>query len=86
MACEFTLPFSGASTDVLSKARSAVEGGGGTFTGDAANGAFEVSAMGNTIKGSYTVSGQNLIIAILSKPFFLPCSTIESYLKNSLSL
>lgn len=86
MACEFTIPFSGAPADVLAKARTAVEGQGGTFAGDAASGgAFDVTVIGNTIKGSYTVSGQNLAIRILSKPFFLPCSTIEGYLKNQLS-
>ena len=84
MACEFSIPFSGAPTDVLRKAQSAVEGQGGSFTGDASSGVFDVSAMGNTIKGSYTVSGQNLLISILSKPFFLPCSTIEGFLKNQL--
>lgn len=86
MACEFSIPFSGAPTDVLVKARTAVEGQGGTFTGDASSGgAFDVTVIGNTIKGSYTISGQNLAIRILSKPFFLPCSTIEGFLKNQLS-
>lgn len=85
MACEFSIPFSGESATVLSKARSAVEGQGGTFTGDATGGAFDVSVVGNTIKGSYTVSGQNLTITIHSKPFFLPCSTIEGFLKNQLT-
>jgi hypothetical protein len=85
MACEFSIPIQGDSVAVLSKARSAVEGQGGTFTGDGANGAFDVSVMGNTIKGSYIVSGQHLAITIHSKPFFLPCSTIEGFLKNQLT-
>lgn len=85
MACEFSIPFSGAPTAVLSKARSAVEGQGGTFTGDAGSGAFDVTVLGNTINGSYTVSGQTLLIRVLSKPFFLPCSTIEGFLKNQLT-
>jgi len=85
MACEFSIPFSGAPDTVLSKARSAVTGQGGQFSGDANSGAFDVTVMGNTIKGSYTVSGQNLAIIIHSKPFFLPCSTIEGFLKNQLT-
>jgi len=84
MACAFSIPFSGAPTDVLSKARTAVEGQGGTFTGDASGGGFDVTVLENTIKGSYTISGQNLQINILSKPFFLPCNTIEGFLKNQL--
>jgi hypothetical protein len=85
MACEFSIPFSGTPETVLAKARSAVQGQGGTFTGDANGGNFDVTAFGNTISGSYTLSGQNLMIKILSKPFFLPCSTIEGFLKNQLS-
>jgi hypothetical protein len=85
MACEFSISFSGTPDAVLSKARSAVMGQGGSFTGNEDSGAFDVTAFGNTIKGSYTVSGQNLYISILSKPFFLPCSTIEGFLKNQIS-
>jgi hypothetical protein len=85
MACEFSIPFSGTPAAVLAKARSAVEGQGGTFTGDDTGGAFDVTIFGNTIKGHYTVSGQSLLINILSKPFFLPCSTIEGFLQNQLA-
>jgi hypothetical protein len=84
MACQFSIPFSGTPEEMLRKAQSAVERQGGRFSGDANGGAFDVSAMGNTIQGNYTVSGQNLLITILSKPFFLPCSTIEGFLKNQL--
>ena len=84
MACEFSIPFSGVPDAVLTKARSAVQGQGGTFNGDGNSGAFDVTVFGNTINGSYSVSGQNLQIKILSKPFFLPCSTIEGFLKNQL--
>ena len=85
MACAFSIPFSGNPEGILQKAQSAVQGQGGTFTGNNTGGAFDVSVMGNTIKGNYTVSGQNLEITILSKPFFLPCSTIEGFLKNQLT-
>jgi hypothetical protein len=68
---------------MLQKARSAVEGQGGTFTGDASSGSFQVKVMG-TIEGSYTVSGSELLISIDSKPMFIPCSTIEGFLKNQI--
>lgn len=86
MACNFSIPFSASPEQVLSKARSAVQGQGGSFEGNATNGLFDVTVMGNTIKGSYSVTGQNLDIVIDSKPFFVPCSTIESYLKSQLSV
>ena len=83
-ACSFSIPFTGAPQDVLNRARSAVQGQGGTFTGDASGGNFGVNVFGNSIKGSYSVSGQNLNVVIDSKPFFVPCGTIENFLKSQL--
>jgi hypothetical protein len=85
-ACNFSIPFSGSAQDVLNKAKSSVESQGGNFNGDEAAGAFDVSVFGSTIKGSYVVSGQNLDIIIDSKPFLVPCSTIESFLKNQIGV
>ncbi len=85
-ACNFSIPFSGSSQDVLNKAKSSVQSQGGNFNGDERVGAFDVSVFGNTIKGSYSVSGQNLDIIIDSKPFLIPCSTIESFLKNKIGV
>jgi len=83
MACKFKIPFSGSLQQSLSKARAAVEGQGGTFTGDETSGSFEVSVMG-TIKGSYTVMGNELDIFIDSKPMFVGCGMIEGFLKSKL--
>ena len=82
--CNFSIPFSGDAQNVLNKAKSAVQGQGGNFTGDTNSGKFDVSFFGNKIAGSYNVSGQQLDIVIDSKPFMIPCSTIESYLKNQI--
>jgi hypothetical protein len=83
-ACDFIIPFSGEPEKVLNKAKSAVQAQGGTFNGNANNGSFKVTFFGNTIEGSYTVSGQDLQIAIDSKPFFVPCNTIESFLRKQI--
>jgi len=83
MACKFKIPFSGSLQQSLGKARSAVEGQGGSFTGDETSGNFEVSVMG-TIKGSYTVMGNELDISIDSKPMFVSCGMIEGFLKSKL--
>lgn len=82
MACEFSLPFSGNAEAVLAKARKAVEGQGGNFNGDTTGGSFSVSVFGNKIVGDYTVNGQNLLINVTDKPFMIPCSAIEGFLKN----
>jgi hypothetical protein len=68
---------------VISEAQTAVEGQGGTFSGNESSGQFEVSVMG-TIKGSYTVMGNELDIVIDSKPIFVSCSMIEGFLKGKL--
>ena len=84
-ACNFSIPFSGDPETVLRKAKSTVESQGGSFNGDLSSGNFDVSVFGNTIAGSYNVLGQNLDIVIDSKPFLIPCSTIESFLTKQLS-
>ena len=83
-ACNFSIPFSGSPETVLAKAKSTVQNQGGTFTGDTNSGNFSVSVFGNAIVGSYTVNGQELAIVIDSKPFLIPCSTIEGFLKNQI--
>lgn len=83
MSCKFKIPFSGSTQQVLNRARTAVEGQGGTFSGDESSGNFEVSVM-STIKGSYTVLGNELDIVIDSKPLFVSCGMIESFLKSKI--
>ena len=83
-ACNFIIPFTGSPNSVLSKAETAIQNQGGTFTGDETGGNFKLSIMGSTIKGSYSVIGQDLDIVIESKPFLIPCSTIESFLRGKL--
>lgn len=84
MACEFSIPFTGNPEDVLGKAKSTVQSQGGNFNGDTKNGDFTVSVFGNKIVGNYTVSGNTLNISITDKPFMVPCSAIEGFLKGQL--
>lgn len=81
-ACNFSIPFSGEAETVLSKAKHAVEKQDGSFTGDVTQGNFNVSFFGQEIVGTYSVSGNNLDIIIEEKPFMVPCSAIESFLKS----
>ena len=85
MACNFNIPFSGDAVEILSKARNAVEGQGGNFTGDENAGNFDVSVFGNTVIGSYRSSANQLQIVIDSKPMFISCGMIESFLKNKIA-
>lgn len=85
MSCNFNFNFNEPAEIAIGKARAAVEGQNGIFDGNSAAGHFEVSILGNMIKGSYTVSGQTLNLIITHKPFFVPCSTIESFLVKQIS-
>lgn len=80
--CNFSIPFSGSVGEVLGNAKSAVQGQGGAFVGDQSSGAFQVSVFGSPIRGTYQIEGQVLHILIESKPFLVPCSTIEGFLKS----
>ncbi|MDB5205754.1 MAG: hypothetical protein JWR72_829 [Flavisolibacter sp.] len=85
MACDFSIPFSGNAEGVLAKAKKAVQGQGGSFNGNEGSGDFTVSVFGNKIIGNYTVSGQTLNVQITDKPFMVPCSAIEGFLKNQIA-
>ncbi len=84
-ACNFSIPFGGNPEQVIAKARSTIQSKGSNFEGDTNSGNFSVSVFGNAISGSYTVAGQDLNIVIDSKPFLVPCSAIEGFLKNKIS-
>ena len=83
--CNINIPFTDSVPAAIAKAKAAVEGQNGTFNGDEQSGNFDVTVFGNTIKGSYSVNGKTLNILITHKPFFVPCSTIESLLLKEIS-
>jgi hypothetical protein len=85
MACNFSVNFSEPASIAIGKAKAAIESQNGIFNGDETAGNFEVTVFGNTIKGNYSVTGQILNLAITDKPFFVPCSTIESFLAKNIS-
>ncbi len=83
--CKFNIPFSESPALVIAKAKSAIQNYNGIFNGDEHAGEFEITVFGNTIKGNYSVDGQNLNLVITHKPFFVPCSTIENLLLKEIS-
>ena len=84
-ACTFTIPFSGDAATILDKAKRAVEKQSGSFTGDINQGHFMVSFFAQEVVGGYSVTGNDLNIIIESKPFMVPCTAIESFLKTQLA-
>lgn len=85
-ACNFSIPFTGSSVDLLNRAQAAIQEQGGHFRGDDSSGFFELTVLGSEIKGSFNVTGQELNVTIDSKPFMIPCSTIEHYLSKQLEV
>ncbi|MEO7444466.1 MAG: hypothetical protein ABIT96_01555 [Ferruginibacter sp.] len=83
-ACKFSIDFSGSAAEIMIKARKSIESQGGNLTGDENQGQFNVSVFGNTILGTYQVISQQLEIIIEEKPFLVPCSAIEGFLKSKL--
>jgi hypothetical protein len=82
--CNFSINFSGTPEEVYNKAKAAVEKQGGSFTGDANSGSFNINVFG-AISGSYTVTGNQLNIVIEDKPMMIPCGAIENVLKSQIS-
>ena len=82
--CNFSITFAHSPEGLVNKMQSAIEGQGGRFSGDQSAGTFEVSILG-TLSGSYMIAGQQLNIRIDSKPIFVSCSQIESFLKERLN-
>ncbi len=83
--CKISIPFSGSVSETILKAKMAIENQNGIFTGDEYSGEFDVSVFGNIIKGNYNVVEKVLNLVITYKPFFVPCSTIESILLKEIS-
>ena len=83
MSCKFSIPVTTSPEAMLEKAKKTVQSQGGEFNGDTNSGSFSVKVMGN-IEGSYVVAGNELLITIENKPMFIPCATIESFLKSQI--
>jgi hypothetical protein len=79
------LPITGTAQELVNKARMAVEKQSGVFTGDDNQGSFSLQVMGSAIAGEYLVDGEELIISITEKPFFVPAGVIEKFLLSQVS-
>ena len=79
--CSFTIPFKGLPETIINKAKSAIQGQGGSFNGDDLSGNFSVQVLGN-ISGTYSIAGNEMTVDIDSKPLFIGCGQIESFMRN----
>lgn len=84
-ACSFEVSFTASKETILAKTKKTMESQGGNFNGDENGGNFNISIMGYTVAGSYTVTGNLLNVLIDEKPVLIPCSAIQSYLEKQLN-
>ena len=81
----FNVEFSGSAQDLFNKVAALIHEHGGTISGGPTGGAFSVSVpVFGTVAGTFSVSGQTVTIHITRRPFFLPCSTIESFIRSNI--
>ena len=80
----FTTGFSGSADQLFAKLSKLVHDNGGRITGNASAGTVSISTPIGAVDASYQVSGQDVTIHVTKRPFFLPCSTIESFVKEHL--
>lgn len=80
--CQFSIPFSGDAESLMQRARQEIERAGGAFNGDSAQGGFQAKTPLGSIHGSYQVTGQEISLEIIKKPFLLSCKRIEKELSN----
>ena len=79
--CNFSIEFKTPREQIVQEAAKAISDQGGIFnvTGDTGNFSFTKPAH---VEGTFTVVGNQVEITITKKPMFIPCSMIESKLKE----
>ena len=80
--CRFCIPFSGDPDSLMKRARQEIERAGGAFNGDSAQGGFQAKTPLGSIHGSYQITGQEISLEIIKKPFLLSCKRIEKELAS----
>lgn len=80
--CNFSIHLNISPEEVAEKARTAIMNAGGSFTGNAASGNFDVSTPLGAIRGSYLIQQPLIHVTITSKPFLVGCGVIEKQLRG----
>jgi hypothetical protein len=82
--CNFTITITESAATFVANAQTQIQNAGGTFTGDAASGTFDVPTPLGDISGEYAIAGQDVTINIGNKPLVIGCGAIENYVKAHL--
>lgn len=80
--CRFEFEFTVSGETLVERIRTHVHKVGGSFVGSASDGSFHLPTPVGEFKGYYQVSGRVILLEVTDKPFFVPCSAIESTLRD----
>lgn len=80
----FKVDFSGSAQDLFNKISGLIHQHDGTISGGPSGGSFSVPIpVFGKVSGTFSVSGQTCTIHITQRSFFLPCGTIESFVRSN---
>ncbi|MBA3648520.1 MAG: hypothetical protein H0W62_08220 [Chitinophagales bacterium] len=85
MACQFSIPFKGNASTIISRVNEAITKAGGSFTTAGNTGSFHISPPIGKISGEFAIEASLMKINISHKPVFIPCKTIEQYIARYLA-
>lgn len=81
----FDVVFSGSAQNLFNKISALIHQHGGTVSGGPSGGEFSVPVpVFGTVAGIFSVAGQTCTIHVTQRSFFLPCSTIESFVRSNI--
>lgn len=80
--CRFVFDFAISEEKLVERIRAHVHRAGGSFEGSTSDGSFHLPTPVGEFKGYYQISGGTILLEVTDKPFFVPCSAIESKLRD----
>ncbi len=82
--CDFTYKLTVPPAELLQEITRLVQDFEGEFKGDEQSGTFQFGIMMGTLVGKYQVTGDEVSIEILEKPFLIGCGIISQTIKEYL--
>lgn len=84
MSCKFSVIFKGDLNTVFTLAKSEAAKIKGDLEGNTQGGRFHVHSPVGEFEGTYAVVGTEITFDLSKKPFFVPCSMIQSELEKKI--
>jgi hypothetical protein len=84
MSCKFTIHYPQHKEELVAKLQDAILTTGGQFEGDTSEGRFHGNTPIGSFEGNYVITGDDIEVDVIKKPFLISCSRIESEIKKYL--